>query len=57
MTNDGVRDHGDGYEDEVRSEPRICGISCEERHEEIAGDCAATTNDKSDSQVLELETR
>jgi hypothetical protein len=57
MADYGMRVHGDGNDDEVRSEPRIGGISREERHDQVTGDCTATANRKSNDQILELEPR
>jgi hypothetical protein len=57
MTDNGVRDHRDEYDDEVWPNPRIRRVTCQCRQDQVASDCAATTDRKAEEEVLELRTR
>ena len=57
MTDDGVRVHGDGDKDEVRSDPCVSGVSREERDDQVTGNRTASADRESDNKVLELRPR
>ena len=57
MADDGVRDHGDEDQREVRADPAVGSVPGDQRKKKICTNTARATNNKAEGQVVDLHTR